>query len=597
MALPQGWRRDFSTNDDVSGKRKQYETTFTYNRDVGGKSIGGTYTVVFNAKTGQRQIYVTSPPIAGVTLGRELLLTMNADGTKIPNQPTYDNIKNVTNGNTRIVDAINASQVNINRLINSSDTVNGLTAEEKAKLKKEKAFGGPGDTPAPGKPGGGDTGSDASGPNSGTASGIGTGTSFDVLGTLRNVSSFNDTNSGNYGIFWYPYDYNKKQDHLIISTYNYQVADVFANSKGGLSINTGRIFGGDSLSKRTLKKSLGSVTLPMPNSISESNQTGWGENSLNNLTAGLMGAALNVVSETASGNLLEAGTYTIDTAKNVIKSESAGTRIKQLLTLNAGAAAIKKLGVNIDAEAYRARVTGTAINPNLEMLFQGPKLRSFQFAYKLTPRSAIEAKHIRGIIKFFKKSMAPKRSGSASESFFLGAPNVFRIKFMNGTTGKESTTLPTLKTCALVNFDVNYTADGFYSAFMDGQPVSVEIRFAFAELTPIYNDNYGDNPEDGIVGFPGGSDGVDNLENPLFDVKDASEQAAAARKPGELTDAEIQRQSSRPENKGRSPEQIRNDPGAKALELQVQYDILRRSGSSKEQKEAALRRIQELSTR
>lgn len=125
--------------------------------------------------------------------------------------------------------------------------------------------------------------------------------------------------------------------------------------------------------------------------------------------------------------------------------------------------------------------------------------------------------------------MAPKRSGSAAESFFLGAPNVFRIKFMNG--GRESTTLPTLKTCALVNFDVNYTADGFYSAFMDGQPVSVEIRFAFAELTPIYNDNYGNNPDDGNVGFPGGSDGVDNLENPLFDVKDASEQAAAASAP------------------------------------------------------------------
>jgi hypothetical protein len=165
------------------------------------------------------------------------------------------------------------------------------------------------------------------------------------------------------------------------------------------------------------------------------------------------------------------------------------------------------LELQVDAEAYRARATGTVINPNLELLFNGPKLRAFQFSFKMAPRSADEAKQIRGIIKFFKKSMAPKRAVTQDDAFFLGAPNVFRIKFMNGN--KESTTLPTLKTCALVNFTVNYTADGFYSAFNDGQPVSVQIDLSFAELTPIYNDNYG--PEEDSVGFPGGSEGVDKL--------------------------------------------------------------------------------------
>jgi hypothetical protein len=180
---------------------------------------------------------------------------------------------------------------------------------------------------------------------------------------------------------------------------------------------------------------------------------------------------------------------------------------------------VKKLGMAIDAESYRARVTGTVINPNLELLFNGPALRQFQFQYKLAPRSETEARQIRGIIKFFKKAMAPKRSNKSNlDAFFLGAPNVFQIKFMNG--GQVSKSLPTLKTCALVNFNVNYTADGFYSAYKDNlvgsQPIAITIDMSFAELTPIYNDHY--DQSDG-VGFKD----LGDLENPEVDFQDISE--------------------------------------------------------------------------
>ena len=362
--------------------------------------------------------------------------------------------------------------------------------------------------PAPTKPGGGNP--DAAGGNAkDTASPAG------AMAALRNVSTF-QSEEDKYGNWIYPIKMNLNQDYLIISTYNYQVADVFGGSDGISNIDSGLIFGGANLSQRTLKNVLGSVTLPMPSNISEANQTGWGEDSLNNLAAGLMGGAVGAVSDLAGGNLYGATQKTVDTAKNIFGSNSgAKAQIQQQLTLNAAASVVKKLGININTEGYRARVTGTVINPNLELLFNGPKLRAFQFSFKMAPRSADEAKHIRGIIKFFKKAMAPKRAVTQDDAFFLGAPNIFRIKFMNGK--KESNTLPTLKTCALVNFTVNYTADGFYSAFNDGQPVSVQIDLSFAELTPIYNDNYGSEDS---VGFPGGSEGVDNLENPLFDPSD-----------------------------------------------------------------------------
>ena len=372
-------------------------------------------------------------------------------------------------------------------------------------------------TPPPTKPGGGNP--DTSGGNSED-----TGSPAGAMSPLRNVSNFT-REEDTYGEWTYPIKMNLNQDYLYIYTHTYEVSDVFGGSGGISNTDSGLIFGGANLSKRTLKKSLGYVRLPMPSNISEANQTGWGEDSLNNLAAGLMGGAVGAVDKIGGGDLVGGAANLVDTAKTLFNSSGAKAQIKQQLTLNAAASVVKKLGVNINAEGYRARVTGTVINPNLELLFNGPKLRAFQFSFKMAPRSADEAKHIRGIIKFFKKSMAPKRakSGGTGDEFFLGAPNIFRIKFMNGK--KESNTLPTLKTCALVNFTVNYTADGFYSAFNDGQPVSVQIDLSFAELTPIYNDNYGSEDS---VGF---NKSLDDLEDPIFTVKDPSETQNAADQP------------------------------------------------------------------
>lgn len=237
----------------------------------------------------------------------------------------------------------------------------------------------------------------------------------------------------------------------------------------------------------TQEEFLGTVVLPMPNNISESNSTGWGENSLSTLAAQVMTGALGVVGNIGAGKILEGGQEAINEMKKLATDASSKKYIKQLLTLNAAASLTKFLGINIDPEAYRSRATGTVINPNLELLFNGPKLRSFGFEFKMIPRSKEEAKNIRYILKFFKKGMAAKR-GTTGEGYFLGAPNVFDIEFK----GSEKN-IGKIKTCALQSFNVNYTPDGVYAAFNDSQPISVVMQLAFTELTPIYNDNYDEN--------------------------------------------------------------------------------------------------------
>lgn len=295
----------------------------------------------------------------------------------------------------------------------------------------------------------------------------------------------------------YPIDMNSNQDRIFIVQKRYKSIvgeDGNFDNVNFLDYNT--------LSRdRNAGKEdiLGSVTLPMPNDISETNVTAWGEDSLSTLAGMLGGSAAGFAADFAEGNFGESGA-TAAKLLGKITDTPASDAIKQMLTLNAGAAIVKKFGVNFNAEAFRSRVTGTAINPNLELLFQGPKLRSFGFQFKMTPRSQDEARNIRYILKFFRKGMASKRS--EGQPFFLGAPNVFDIHFKSGEENNDDLkSIGRIKTCALQQCVVNYTPDGFYAAFADqkaggSQPISVVMQLAFTELTPLYNDDYIDDDTD-----------------------------------------------------------------------------------------------------
>lgn len=306
---------------------------------------------------------------------------------------------------------------------------------------------------------------------------------FDV-----SIKSFNSGAPFNGAFLKYPENINSSQDRITISQRRYRVSNKDLSDRFATAATT--------------EESIGMVVLPMPNNITESNVTGWGENSLSTLTALVMGASVKAANKIAEGNLAnlfidQAGQEsTLTEAKDILQSASG--RMKTALTLNAAASITKYLGLNVDPEAFRSRATGTVINPNLELLFNGPKLRSFGFEFKMSPRSEKEAKHIRYIIKFFKKGMAPVRKlsdagGTDSAGFYLGAPNVFDIQFKTGENSQMQS-IGKIKTCALQQCNVNYTPDGFYAAFQDSivtsQPISVTMQLSFTELTPMYNDDY-----------------------------------------------------------------------------------------------------------
>ena len=148
-----------------------------------------------------------------------------------------------------------------------------------------------------------------------------------------------------------------------------------------------------------------------------------------------------------------------------------------------------------------ARQQGQIFNPNLELLFDAPTLRSFTFSFKMTPRSQQEARQCKLIIRSFKQNMAPKANLEGGQvggtGIFLKTPNIFELSYKRG--GRDHPFLHKFKQCFLTNFSVNYTAEGTHTTYDDSTPVSMTMDMTFKEIEPIYDTDYKDS--DNSVGF------------------------------------------------------------------------------------------------
>ncbi len=242
----------------------------------------------------------------------------------------------------------------------------------------------------------------------------------------------------------------------------------------------------------TNRQSIGAVILPIPGGIRDNNQVAWSKDDMSALQIAASDIALATIERgvtpgiDAFGANMKAALNTPDTKK-------------ALSTTIAGMAA--------GAQKLMTRTTGAIMNPNMELLFDSPSLRQFSFNFILSPRSQKETQTIVKIIRFFKQGMAPIRSKSR---LFLRSPHTFRLAYKHKTQRRNELNPQTLKTneektdhrflnkfkeCALLGFGVDYTPNGQYSTYRDGSMTAYRIQMSFQELTPIYNDDYGNGDE------------------------------------------------------------------------------------------------------
>ena len=248
--------------------------------------------------------------------------------------------------------------------------------------------------------------------------------------------------------------------------------------------NTNRLSG-----KRTPGNPIGSVVLPVPGNLKDDNKVDFKNGTLNPLEVAAAEVAL-----TALLNPAATGSEVKSLFDRVV---SEGGNLKQLTAALFTGRAINRTGNEI-----AARAQGAVVNPNLELLFNGPTLRPFNFQFRLSPRDRGESIEIRKIIRMFKQSSAVRSSVS---NFFLRAPNTYKLQFFEGssTFSSDHAFLPKIKECALLGFGVNYTPDGTFMSYENSSMVSYDVTFAFQEIDPITNEDYTllDSNSDNSIGF------------------------------------------------------------------------------------------------
>ena len=316
------------------------------------------------------------------------------------------------------------------------------------------------------------------------------------------VDVHNEMSSKNWGLaaITYPvdaiYQGESSQDYMKIEQFSYkapQAGQMNMDASDNSIDNTMR----RGVSRgNNIKEFIGVVKLPIPNQLSQSNGVEWGGAKANAME---MGAFFGVNNSVRKG--LDTGSFAAvfqglgsegNKALKALKqnSESPGqTGTRTILSAALSKFALSKLNINVDTNQFIARSSGMAINPNLELLFSGPKLRSFTFLYDFAPNSESDAWAARRIQRFFKQGMLPFRGSNA---LFLGSPNIFRLGYYNGQRRIRS--LPIHKMCALTQVNVDYSPEGVWQSYYDSNAVSMppraQMQLSFTELTPIFGDDY-----------------------------------------------------------------------------------------------------------
>ena len=233
------------------------------------------------------------------------------------------------------------------------------------------------------------------------------------------------------------------------------------------------------------------ILLPMPQGISDTNLVKWGQDEINPIEAAVTAGAITAM----EGDPVKAGKNFINATKSILTSGNG----QDLATSYTAAKAVGSFGGNVTAEGILARTSGQVLNSNMELLFQGVQLRSFNFTFNLAPRFEEEAKDVKKIIRTFKQSMAAKTSSGTGAGLFISSPEIFQLTYKSGN--KKHPFLHSFKPCALVSMGVDYTGSGVYATYEDATPVHMKLSLSFQELNPIYFEDYDKIPLTDGVGY------------------------------------------------------------------------------------------------
>lgn len=475
----------------------------------------------------KQQITYTGPNAGAINLvkpspGGDITLAVYSPSTKKWQVKEENNFLQEGLNKTQRIDLqkkLNSDSATKNALRKDLDKTidKSLTQAQQDKLFPKTSAAKPENSPPGGPNAAGGAAAAAGGPGGGAAGANATTLTEADNSAIRNQISKSTGARTAYNTTTYRYPFSgadqNSNDYILFEMVRYIPNDklsVFGVSGGenGTTFAGGLVTDLDDATKRQAASSqtLATICLPVPGNMQDSNPVNWAGADLNALEAYGAQAAAGIM---GSDNGFKAAGSVVKDVGNKLKDPTTGIAI-QATTM----AALQK---GLTGKNLLTRSTGAIVNPNSELLFTGPSLRSFQFTYRMTPRYQREAEEVKRIIRIFKQGSSVKK---AANGIFLASPNVFKIspkfvqnKIENGKIVSSTTVdhpfLNKFKLCALNNIAVNYTPDGSYMTYANGSMISYEVVLSFSELDPIFDDDYTDTPAKGMG---------DNEKSPSYSI-------------------------------------------------------------------------------
>jgi len=230
---------------------------------------------------------------------------------------------------------------------------------------------------------------------------------------------------------------------------HYVLFKVFTNTGDGLKVDFPEGAGGPESNNTTIARPVSEspkdfIALYMPAQIANNTSAKYSEVALGNTLAAYQG--------------LTGEASAMDAAKNYLKGFADN--------LGAEAAA---------AVAIQEIQGGEVANNRMEMVFETIDRRTFQFDFRMMPKSAAESNAIKSIVKTFRTNMAPRTSGAGNLRFRV--PSLFEIEFKPN----DANALPKIGKSVCTACNVTY-GGARAQFFADGNPVETSISLTFQEL-------------------------------------------------------------------------------------------------------------------
>ena len=136
--------------------------------------------------------------------------------------------------------------------------------------------------------------------------------------------------------------------------------------------------------------------------------------------------------------------------------------------------------MGLSANHLQALSRGRVYNPNVELLYSAPGMRSFTFDFDFVPKDPGETETMNQIILNFKKWSSPK----PIEGGMFEVPHAWQVKYMSGAEENQYMNRFLPAACTSVNVRANAPTD-MHVSHEDGSPIITSLTLQFQEVQII----------------------------------------------------------------------------------------------------------------